>query len=51
LTPPEPHDPNSIDYAAAQAARRRLRRERLSMVFAGAFVTAMVVTFYRILTS
>jgi len=32
-------------------AKRRLLRERLSMVFAGLLVTAMVVTFYRILVS
>jgi hypothetical protein len=32
-------------------AKRRLLRERISMVFAGLLVTAMVVTFYRILVS
>ena len=32
-------------------AKRRLLRERLSMVFAGVFVTVMVMAFYRILVS
>jgi hypothetical protein len=32
-------------------AKRRLLRERISMVLAGLFVTAMVATFYRILVS
>jgi hypothetical protein len=47
---PQP-GPESIDFASAQIARRRLIRERISMICAGAIVTAMVVTFYRILTS
>jgi len=46
-----PPDPQSIDALAFVMAKRRLLRERLSMVFAGLFVTAMVVTFYRILVS
>ena len=46
-----PPDPQSIDGAAFVMAKRRLLRERLSMVLAGLFVTAMVVTFYRILAS
>jgi hypothetical protein len=32
-------------------AKRRLLRERISMVLACCLVTAMVVTFYRILVS
>jgi hypothetical protein len=32
-------------------ARRRLFRERASVIFAGVVVIAMVVTFYRILAS
>jgi hypothetical protein len=51
LTPPTPHDPNSIDFALMAAARRRQFRERVSVIFAGVLVTAMVVTFYRILVS
>jgi hypothetical protein len=50
LIPPEPQDPSSIDFAVAHIARRRLWRERASAIFAGVVVTAMVVTFYRILT-
>jgi hypothetical protein len=46
-----PPDPQSIDTLAFVMAKRRLFRERLSMVFAGLLVTAMVVTFYRILVS
>jgi hypothetical protein len=41
----------SIDGAAFVMAKRRLLRERISMIFAGLLVTAMVVTFYRILVS
>ena len=32
-------------------ARRRFWRERVAVIFAGVFVIAMVVTFYRILSS
>ena len=32
-------------------ARRRFWRERVSVIFAGVVVIAMVVTFYRILSS
>jgi hypothetical protein len=46
-----PPDPQSIDALAFVMAKRRLLRERVSMVFAGLFVTALVVTFYRILVS
>jgi len=46
-----PPDPQSIDALAFVMAKRRLFRERVSMVFAFAAVTAMVVTFYRILVS
>lgn len=46
-----PPDPQSIDALQFVMAKRRLLRERLSMVFAFAAVTAMVVTFYRILVS
>jgi hypothetical protein len=46
-----PPDPQSIDALAFVMAKRRLLRERVSMVFAGVFVTALVVTFYRILVS
>jgi hypothetical protein len=46
-----PPAPQSIDAAAFVMAKRRLLRERISMVFAGLLVTAMVVTFYRILVS
>jgi hypothetical protein len=51
LTPPPPHDPNSIDYALMMAARRRQIRERLSVVCVSVLFTAMVATFYRILTT
>lgn len=47
IAPPE----GSIDAAIMRIAKRRLLRERLSMAFAGAVVTAMVATFYRILMS
>jgi len=47
---PQP-PPQSIDFAFTQMARRRLIRERVSMICAGAIVTAMMVTFYRILAS
>jgi hypothetical protein len=50
LTPP-PHDPQSIDFAFMNMARRRLWRERVSVILAGVVVIAMVVTFYRILSS
>jgi hypothetical protein len=43
--------PESIDFAFTEIARRRLIRERVSIICAGAIVTAMVVTFYRILAS
>jgi hypothetical protein len=46
-----PPDPQSIDSAAFRMAKRRLRLERLSMICACAVVTALVVTFYRILSS
>ena len=46
-----PPDPQSIDALAFVMAKRRLLRERLSMVFAGVFVTVMVMAFYRILVS
>jgi hypothetical protein len=42
-------DPQSIDAAVLRMARRRQFRERISMIFAGAVVAAMVVTFYSIL--
>jgi hypothetical protein len=48
---PEAFDPRSIDAAVLRMARRRQFRERVSMIFAGAILTAMVVTFYRILVS
>jgi hypothetical protein len=44
-------DPRSIDFVFTQMARRRVIREWVSMIFTGVVVTAMVVTFYRILTS
>ena len=47
---PQP-GPESIDFAFSRMARRRLIRERVSMICAGVLVTAMVVTFYRILAS
>jgi hypothetical protein len=47
----QPPDPHSIDALAFVMAKRRLLRERLSMVFAGLLVTGMVMTFYRILVS
>jgi hypothetical protein len=43
------YDPRSIDAAVLRLAKRRQFRERVSMIFAGVFVTAMVATFYRIL--
>jgi len=46
---PDAFDPRSIDAAVLRMARRRQFRERVSMIFAGVFFTAMVVTFYRIL--
>jgi len=46
-----PPDPQSIDALAFVTAKRRLFRERVSMIFACVAVTAMVVTFYRILVS
>jgi hypothetical protein len=46
-----PPGPESIDAEAFRIAKRRLLIERISMVFAGVLVTAMVVTFYRILSS
>jgi hypothetical protein len=46
---PEAFDPNSIDRVVLTLAKRRQLRERVSMIFAGVIVTAMVVTFYRIL--
>jgi hypothetical protein len=51
LTPPPPHDPQSIDFTFVTMARRRFWRERLAVVFAGVVVIAMVVTFYQILSS
>ena len=51
LTPQPPHDPQSIDFAFIAMARRRFWRERVSVVLAGVVVIAMVVTFYRILSS
>jgi hypothetical protein len=44
--PPE----GSIDAVIAQRHRRRLIRERISMVCAGAIITAMFAAFYSILT-
>jgi hypothetical protein len=51
LFDPDTLDPRSIDAVVVRLAKRRLLRERISMIFAGAIVTAMVVTFYRILVS
>jgi hypothetical protein len=51
LIPQPQHDPQSIDFAFVEMARRRLLRERVSVILAGAVVIAMVVTFYRILSS
>jgi mRNA degradation ribonuclease J1/J2 len=45
-----PFDPNSIDGIIMKRTKRRLLRERLSMLFAGVVVTVMLVTFYSILT-
>ena len=47
---PNLFDPRSIDAVVLRLAQRRERRERVSIVFASVLVTAMVVTFYRILT-
>jgi hypothetical protein len=44
-------DPNSIDAQVVRVAKRRQLRERISIIFAGIVVTAMVVTFYSILVS
>ena len=49
--PEAPPDPQSIDAAAFVMAKRRLLRERLSMLFASLLVAAMVATFYRILVT
>jgi hypothetical protein len=46
-----PNDPQSIDFAFQDMAKRRHIREIISMVCAGVIVTVMVVTFYSILTS
>ena len=43
-------DPQSIDAQVLRTARRRQLRERVSMICAGVVVTAMVATFYSILT-
>jgi hypothetical protein len=51
ILPPHPHDPQSIDFAFVAMARRRVWRERASIILAGVVVIAMVVTFYRILSS
>jgi hypothetical protein len=51
LFDPEEVDPRSIDAVVVRLAKRRLLRERVSIIFAGAVVTAMVLTFYRILVS
>jgi hypothetical protein len=48
---PQQPDPESIDIDFEEMARRRRIRELISMVCTGIVVTAMVVTFYRILTS
>jgi hypothetical protein len=48
---PQTIDPRSIDALVLKIARRRQIRERISMVFAGAVFTAMVVMFYRILVT
>ena len=48
---PELFDPRSIDAAVLKIAKRRQIRERISIIFAGLVVTAMVVTFYKILVS
>jgi hypothetical protein len=42
-------DPQSLDFAFLKMARRRVIREWISMIFTGVVVTAMVLTFYRIL--
>ena len=47
---PDLFDPRSIDAVVLRLAKRRVFRERVSILFAGVLVTAMVVTFYRILT-
>jgi hypothetical protein len=44
-------DPHSIDFLFLRQARRRAIREWASMIATGVVVTAMVLTFYRILTS
>ena len=44
-------DPQSIDAAVLRIARRRVIRERISVICAGVVVTAMVATFYSILVS
>ena len=51
MLPPHPHDPQSIDFAFVAMARRRVLRERASVILAGVVVIAMVVTFYSILSS
>jgi len=43
-------DPQSIDAAVLRIAKRRVLRERVSMICAGVVVTVMVATFYTILT-
>jgi hypothetical protein len=42
---------SATDIAIVKRANRRQLRERVSLVFAGAVVTAMVAAFYTILTS
>jgi hypothetical protein len=51
MVPVPPQGPQSIDALAYITARRRLVRDIVSMVLAGAFVVAMVTTFYKILVS
>lgn len=49
--PVAPPDQQSIDTLAFIKAKRRLVREVISMIVAGAFVIALVATFYKILVS
>jgi hypothetical protein len=49
--PEQQPGPESIDINFAEMARRRQIREVISMVCTGIVVIAMVMTFYRILTS
>jgi len=49
--PSHPHDPQSIDFTFVTMVRCCVWRERVSVIVAGVVVIAMVVTFYRILSS